>query len=517
MDNKTIGNWIMYHEIQRFLRDEFSIAAISKKVGMDPRTVTRYSSMTEAEYQSFLETKDTRDKLLSPYETFVKDKLELHPAVSAAQMHDWLKEYHPDFPFTSPKTVYNFVMWLRQKHNIPLEEVSREYFVVEELPYGKQAQADFGHYTLRYQGRRKNIHFFVMMLSRSRMKFIQFSEIPFTTRTAIEAHEAAFKFFRGVPIEVVYDQDRLFLVEERMGELLLTQEFKDYVFEQEFLLHFCRKADPQSKGKVENVVKFVKYNFLFARTFHDIELLQTEALAWLGRTGNGMPHSTTKKIPREEWEIERHSLRSWVTVQLLPSYILRNVRKDNTFAYLGNFYSLPQGTFKNKNTQVMVWLKGDELYIEDMNRMTVCTHTIQQCKGKTVINTDHKRDKSLKLKELLHMTSSRFIRQDQALLYFEMIRKEKGRYLRDQVQAIQKTIEGRNKQLVDEVLQKCMEQKYLGAVLFRELLALLEAEKNYPEPLTGKIILLDTSNNKKADTQPDKSDLNTYEKAFENG
>ena len=263
-------------------------------------------------------------------------------------------------------------------------------------------------------------------------------------------------------------------------------------------------------------MKYVKYNFLFGRTYQDIELLQTEALAWLGRTGNAMPHSTTKKIPWEEWEIEKHSLQPWLTVQFLPSYILRNVRKDNTFAYLGNFYSLPQGTFKNKNTQVMVWLKADELYIEDMNRMTLCTHTIQQCKGKTVINTDHKRDKSLKLKELLHITSSRFIRQDQALLYFEMIRKEKGRYLRDQVQAIQKTIEGKNKQLVDEVLQKCMEQKYLGAVLFRELLTLLEAEKNYPEPLTGKIILLDTSNNKKADTQPDKSDLNTYEKAFEN-
>jgi len=46
----------------------------------------------------------------------------------------------------------------------------------------------------------------------------------------------------------------LFLVEERMGELLLTQEFKDYVFEQEFQLHFCRKADPQSKGYVKFIL-----------------------------------------------------------------------------------------------------------------------------------------------------------------------------------------------------------------------------------------------------------------------
>ncbi len=86
------------------------------------------------------------------------------------------------------------------------------------------------------------------------MKFVQFSDAPFTTRMTIDVHEEAFKFFSGIPTEVVYDQDRLLLVEERMGELLLTQKFRDYVFEQEFQLHFCRKADPQSKGKVENVV-----------------------------------------------------------------------------------------------------------------------------------------------------------------------------------------------------------------------------------------------------------------------
>ena len=44
-------------------------------------------------------------KLLSPYETFIRQKLQAHPGVSAAQMHDWLKEYHPDFPHTAPKTV----------------------------------------------------------------------------------------------------------------------------------------------------------------------------------------------------------------------------------------------------------------------------------------------------------------------------------------------------------------------------------------------------------------------------
>jgi len=58
------------------------------------------------------------------------------------------------------------VIALRQKYNIPLEEVGREYFAVEELPYGQQAQADFGHYILRStEDRRKRIPFFVMAWS----------------------------------------------------------------------------------------------------------------------------------------------------------------------------------------------------------------------------------------------------------------------------------------------------------------------------------------------------------------
>lgn len=105
MDKKTIRNWIMYHEIQRLIRAGLSFAAIGKALVFDKRTVKRYSRMNEAEYCSFQEGKEIRDKLLTSYESFVRDKLEAHPAVSAAQMHDWLKEYHPDLLQVSSKTV----------------------------------------------------------------------------------------------------------------------------------------------------------------------------------------------------------------------------------------------------------------------------------------------------------------------------------------------------------------------------------------------------------------------------
>jgi transposase len=515
MNNKTMTHWIMYHTVQQLQRDGLSVQAIAKYLVMNRRTVVKYLAMSEDEYEQFLLQKDSRSKLLDTFELFVKDRLQAHPAASAAQVHDWLKEHHKRFPPISPKTVYNFVMAIRQKYSIKLEEASREYFVVEELAYGLQAQADFGQYILRNADeKRKKVHFFVMMLSRSRMKFVRFSAIPFTSRTAIGAHEEAFKFFMGKPKEVVYDQDRLFLVDENLGDLLLAQEFKNYVSEQSFGLHFCRKSDPQSKGKVENVVKFVKNNFLYGRAYYDIDILQGQVLGWLDRTGNGMAHTTIRKVPSQEWIIEREYLTPWVPIHTLPAYIMRYVRQDNTLSYQGNIYTVPQGTFK-KDGQVMIWIKEDELHIHDDQRKFLCKHRIPQNKGNKVINTDHKRDKTRKLRDLVADVAALFSNPLLAGQYFESINQVKPRYMRDQLQAIRETIRGRNEELVNKVLEKCVQERYLSAVTFSELITMYDdQDKSVAAPAIGKIILMDPNNSTKAETKPDKSDLDDYEKIF---
>ncbi|WP_244950936.1 hypothetical protein [Phocaeicola dorei] len=88
----------------------------------------------------------------------------------------------------------------------------------------------------------------------------------------------------------------------------MTRTFRAFVNEQHFQPVFCRPADPESKGKVENVVKYVKRNFLAGRTFNSLEVLNTEVLQWLEKTGNGKIHGTTRLVPAEEFEIERKYL-----------------------------------------------------------------------------------------------------------------------------------------------------------------------------------------------------------------
>ena len=129
--NKLMSKLIMYHEIHRFKREEgLKPAQIGRKVLMDPRTINKILAMTEQEYLDYFDRLSSRDKVLDPYEGFVKTRLEACPEASAAQVHDWLKEHFDDhLPDVTEKTVFNYVLLVRTRHGIPKPFCQREpYF-----------------------------------------------------------------------------------------------------------------------------------------------------------------------------------------------------------------------------------------------------------------------------------------------------------------------------------------------------------------------------------------------------
>ena len=70
--------------------------------------------------------------------------------------------------------------------------------------------------------------------------------------------------------EFVIDQDSVFITREVFGEAFETATFKAFLEEQDMRLWVCRKADPESKGCVENSVGYVKKRFFSERKFgHD--------------------------------------------------------------------------------------------------------------------------------------------------------------------------------------------------------------------------------------------------------
>ncbi|WP_432713132.1 IS21 family transposase [Pedobacter sp.] len=470
--NAFLSKFMMYYEIKRMNRDGRSISKISEALNCNRRTVKKYLEMEDQEFESFLKTQSIRGKLLLPYEAFVRERLELYRDTPAAQMHDWLKEHHQDFPQVNQKTVFNFVKWVRDKYNLPYEAPLRDYMVVQETPYGLQAQVDFGEYNMRSSdGKRIKVYFFTMVLSRSRFKYVCFSSNPFTSNSAILAHESAFEYMGGIPMEVVYDQDKVFISNENSGDLILTSGFKTYVRDRGFKVHMCRKADPESKGKIENAVKYVKQNFLYNRTFYDLETLNRDGLNWLERTANKLDHAMTKKSPTTQWLIEKDFLYPFdpVVIPTLPP-LLYAVRKDNTISYKSNLYSLPLGTYIGRGTQVSVCNQQGNLIVYSLNKKELCRHSLSPGSGLKIINTDHKRDKTEVLREMSSGLCELTDAPENMQKFISAIRIDKPRYLRDQLIIIREAVKDSDQQLVEKALSFCLDQGINSANDFKTLL-----------------------------------------------
>lgn len=166
---------------------------------------------------------------------------------------------------------------------------------------------------------------------------------------------------------------------------------------------FCRKSDPQSKGKVENVVKYIKYNFLRGREFTNMEMLNESAVRWLARTANGLPHGTTKRIPAEAFKDEQPFLAPYVGTPAHPRDGMKEylVRRDNTINFHSHFYNVPTGTYNGSGTFVWACVKEGhvEIYSNETGKQLV-RHPLARIPGEAVLDETIRRTKLPSRKEI---------------------------------------------------------------------------------------------------------------------
>lgn len=392
--------------IRQLLDQGFSKAAVAKKLGISRPTLYRYLKKEPREMVDWIESTKNKRKKLDPYKDRILSWLKEHPDMTAAQVEDWLKERFPTIK-VSESTVRSYVRNLRKEYNIPKETKMRIYEAVPDPEMGEQMQVDFGETWQETPDKRKvKLYFIAFVLSNSRYKYAEFLDRPFTTRDVIVMHENAFHWFEGITHEIVYDQDSLIIVSENGGDLILTQEFESYRHERNLKLRVCRKADPESKGRIENVVGYIKHNFAKHRVFTNINRWNEDVREWLHRTGNYKIHSTTKKRPVEVFLEEKKYLRP-IAKEISYNFsnpvssITRTVRQDNTILYKSNRYSVPLGTYKK---QKKVYISVKEEYIEiyaSSNGPLIAKHKISKEKGQLIQATQHRRDRSKGINTIL--------------------------------------------------------------------------------------------------------------------
>src|SRR5690554_1883550 len=469
-------------EIRQLLGQGFTKTAVANRLGISRPTLYNYLDKSPKEMADWIDSINTKRKKLDPYKNQILKWLKENPDMTAAQVEDWLKERHKDLE-VSESTVRSYVRSIREEYNIPKEIITRSYEAVPDPEKGEQVQVDFGETWQETIDKRKiKLYFIAFVLSHSRQKYTEFLDRPFTTRDVIRSHENAFKWYEGLPHEIVYDQDSLILVSENGGNLILTKEFESYRQERRLKLRVCRKADPESKGRIENVIGYIKNNFAKHRTFTNIDRWNEDALKWLERTGNYKIHNTTKKRPVDVFQEEKKHLRP--IIQELKNYysnpvssITRIVRPDNTILYRSNRYSVPLGTF-NKQKEVYIAVKNSELLIyKTRDGDLIAKHKISHGKGQLIQNKNHTRDRSKGIDSYIETVADYFTDFDLAKAYITEIRKVYPRYIRDQLQIILRKIKQTKQQIIDLALAECVKKKLFCATDFVDMVIYIERQR----------------------------------------
>ena len=463
-------DWMTYEKIQELKRNHLNKSQVSRRLHIDYKTVTKYWNMPPDEFSTCKNRAHRRKKKADTYKSFIVECLQKYPDMTAAQVYDWIKERTglKKLPFRK-RSFRNYVAAIRKEYCIPKPENTRQYEAMDDPPMGKQAQVDMGEISLETpSGRHKKVYGFGMVLSNSRYKYILWQTRPWTTADFVQAHIKAFAFFGGRPQEIVYDQDKVLAASENHGDIIFTEGFQNYLNATGFDVFLCHRFDPESKGRIEAVIKYAKHGFAEHRILDDVDDFNRDCIAWLERTGNAEEHGTTKKIPAEVFAIEKEYLipvSEYSFAKPTNDSVTYQVRKDNVVLYKSNRYRVPKGTYK-PGKRVFVIVEGDMVSIVDIETgVLYAKHPLCTGKGELIGESSRAgRDKSKTILELEAAVKSLLGDCDgKTDPYLTRIHCEKRRYYRDQLGMIRNLFNEWDSYLIQKALIYCTEQELYSA------------------------------------------------------
>ncbi len=461
--------WPMYQQIQQLKEMGLNKSQVEKKLGINWKTVDRYWDMPADGFAGARQKNRHRGCYLEQYESEILEILQEDEGLSASAVDDRLREKHPGYA-GSERTLRRFLAPFRDRHGLAKPAPARQYQAVPEMAPGAQAQVDLGQAKARNrEGKWITLYGLALVLSHSRFKYVEWSERPFSAARFVQAHYRALLYVGGVSREIVYDQEKLAVVSENHGETIFTAEFQAFRQTMGFGTYVCRAEDPESKGKIEAVIKYAKGNFVKGRRFTDLKSFNASCLEWLERTANAKVHGTTKKVPAQVLPTERAHLRPVPQLEFEPgASITRGVRKDNTILYQSNRYALPLGTYR-EGREVAITEKDQKLVVADLETgERLAVHQLARGKGKLVSTTSQQRDRSQGIPELYQQVLELLGATPEAEEFLQKVKEARPRYVRDQYQLVAK-VAREHPTAVAPALEHCVGRELWSAVSFAEV------------------------------------------------
>jgi transposase len=317
-------------DILQLKRQGLAISQIAALTGFNRRTIRKYLAHPDTPRYSPRAPRPTK---LDPFHSYLQDRLAAG-VWNATVLFRELKQRGYQGGYTALK---DFLRPLRQA----AASVAVRRF---ETPPGHQAQVDWGHLGQLCLGEQtKPLSAFLFTLGHSRA-MVGDLVTDQTLPTFLRCHELAFLAVGGVPHEILYDHVKtVVLGTSERGEVLWHPVFAAFARHWGFVPRLCRPYRPQTKGKVENGIGYVRKNFLCGREAFDLPDLQSQFRGWLGEVANRRIHGTTHRCVAEAWDAEKPHLQpigGRLPFPLVPHQI-RRVARDAYVSYRTNRYSVP--------------------------------------------------------------------------------------------------------------------------------------------------------------------------------
>ena len=242
-------------------------------------------------------------------------------------------------PYTgSPATWYRYV----HRHQEARAAAAAPVIRFEGLP-GEFLQVDWGEAHVPLGSTVVRRVFLAARLKYSRTVAVRWGTTMVLERL-LRGQLAIFEELGGVPWACVYDNMKTVTLGRTVdGQPRWNATFARFATELGFHPELCDPHAPQQKGSVENLVKFVKTNFIPGRRFADDADLAEQSAAWCAEK-NGEVSQAHGERPHDRLAAERAAFGSLrTTAATYGLYRVAGVNRESLVRVDGNQYSVPAG------------------------------------------------------------------------------------------------------------------------------------------------------------------------------
>lgn len=163
------------------------------------------------------------------------------------------------------------------------KEIITQAVIRFETEPGYQAQVDWGEFRrTRPDGSKEKLYAFKMTLGFSRRSFVIYTR-SMTQDILFACHILAFIYFGCVPKEILYDNMKTAFIRDSDGVWRAHKNLLSFANHYGFIPRRCRVRRPETKGKVERAIGFLRSNFWprVKDTVWDLDELNQAVITWL--------------------------------------------------------------------------------------------------------------------------------------------------------------------------------------------------------------------------------------------